>query len=174
MQTTPTLSSEEYDTIVNEITAIMQEYKTASPCTNNNCKLADFAGCALRLAGHDFMDFRDGVGGSDGCLNFDDADNKGLINCVRGDFDLNGDVDPDSFNKTLHDVYANHCANVSLADFVVIAGEAVMGFTETSTTVNLKEIFKQSANSLLLPQRCSGFKTQDLRLINPLMRAVRK
>merc|ERR1711920_781354 len=41
-----------------------------------------FAGCVLRAAGHDFMDFRNGVGGSDGCLRFDDPDNKGLINCL--------------------------------------------------------------------------------------------
>lgn len=42
----------------------------------------NFAACILRLAGHDFMDFRDnnGVlsGGADGCINFNDADNMGL------------------------------------------------------------------------------------------------
>ena len=35
----------------------------------------------LRLAGHDFMDFRTDEkkkGGSDGCINFEDPDNKGL------------------------------------------------------------------------------------------------
>jgi len=54
-----------------------------------------FAGCLVRLAGHDMMDFRyifeknkDGSdskkvinqkGGSDGCINFNDSDNKGLV-----------------------------------------------------------------------------------------------
>ena len=42
----------------------------------------NLAACILRLAGHDFMDFRnnDGVtsGGADGCINFNDADNMGL------------------------------------------------------------------------------------------------
>jgi len=135
------MSGAQYDQIVGQIHAIMQEYKTGSPCTNNNCKLADFAGCVLRAAGHDFMDFRSGLGGSDGCLRFDDPDNKGLINCLKGDFDMNGDTDPDAFNKTLHDVYKNFCDAVSLADFIVIAGEAVMGFTETSAAVNLKQDF---------------------------------
>ena len=97
------MSGSQYDQIVGQITAIMQEYKTGSPCTNNNCKLADFAGCVLRAAGHDFMDFRNDAGGSDGCLRFDDPDNKGLINCLRGDFDMDGDTDLDSFNRTLHD-----------------------------------------------------------------------
>jgi len=138
------MSGAVYDQIVDQITAIMQEYKTASPCTNNNCKLADFAGCTLRAAGHDFMDFRSGAGGSDGCLRFDDPDNKGLINCLRGDFNMDGDTDPDAFNKTLHDVYKNFCDKVSLADFIVIAGEAVMGFTETSTLVNLRQNFKSA------------------------------
>jgi len=138
------MSGSQYDQIVGQITAIMQEYKTGSPCTNNNCKLADFAGCVLRAAGHDFMDFRNDAGGSDGCLRFDDPDNKGLINCLRGDFDMDGDTDLDSFNRTLHDVYKNFCGVVSLADFIVIAGEAVMGFTETSHAVNLKLDFQNN------------------------------
>ena len=46
-----------------------------------------FAGCLLRTAGHDFMDFRyleDGssTGGSDGCINFHDPDNKGVAECL--------------------------------------------------------------------------------------------
>jgi len=139
---TQCLSQTDYNQIVDQLTKIMQDLKTNSPCTNDVCKLADFAGCTLRAAGHDFMDLRNGVGGSDGCLRFDDPDNKGLINCLRGDFDMNGDTDPDMFNKTLHDVYKNFCDVVSLADFIVIAGEAVMGFTATSTTVNLKQLFK--------------------------------
>lgn len=46
-----------------------------------------FAACLVRMAGHDFMDYRkiDGVesGGSDGCVNFNDPDNKGLASCLN-------------------------------------------------------------------------------------------
>lgn len=46
----------------------------------------NMAACILRLAGHDFMDFRDNngalTGGSDGCVNFNDADNAGLQACL--------------------------------------------------------------------------------------------
>lgn len=53
-----------------------------------------FAGCIVRLAGHDFMDFRyqldpnntkrttGSTGGSDGCINFNDPDNRGLAKCI--------------------------------------------------------------------------------------------
>jgi len=37
------------------------------------------------MAGHDFMDFRVGEenqGGSDGCVSFEDPDNKGLQKCM--------------------------------------------------------------------------------------------
>ena len=45
---------------------------------------AEFVACLVRNAGHDFMDFRyrwDGKtsGGSDGCMNYEDDINKGLI-----------------------------------------------------------------------------------------------
>lgn len=48
---------------------------------------AAYAACLVRLAGHDFMDFRRdaaGVetGGSDGCVNFNDPDNAGLEACL--------------------------------------------------------------------------------------------
>ena len=47
---------------------------------------ADFVGCLLRFAGHDFMDFRvnnKNPGGSDGCMHFDDPDNADLKPCLR-------------------------------------------------------------------------------------------
>lgn len=49
----------------------------------------EFAGCVVRLAGHDLMDF-DGdapegqKGGADGCIDFRDPDNMGLADCVDG------------------------------------------------------------------------------------------
>ena len=43
---------------------------------------AALTACAVRFAGHDFMDFRRNgnqtTGGSDGCVNFNDKDNAGL------------------------------------------------------------------------------------------------
>ena len=48
------------------------------------------SGCLVRLAGHDFMDFRYdatlenlGTGGSDGCVNFGHNENAGLGNCLN-------------------------------------------------------------------------------------------
>lgn len=59
-------------------------------------------------------------GGADGCMNFDDGDNKGLRECVT------------SFG--LAEAYKPVCDSVSLADFLVIAGEAVMGRAATGVT----------------------------------------
>merc|ERR1719277_1813915 len=65
------------------------------------------------------MDF-DGVGGgSDACLDLADAENNGLSKClVEGEH-----------GASLNDVYGKHCTSVSLADFLVIAAEAVMNIT---------------------------------------------
>lgn len=83
-----------------------------------------FTGCLLRFAGHDMMDFRfdtatavSSTGGSDGCVDFTDPDNKGLVECLS--------------NALAPAYYEEHCDKVSLADFIVIAGEAVMGRTAT-------------------------------------------
>ena len=63
--------------LVEEI--IEQQHATDDP--------AKYAACLLRLAGHDFMDYRNkgGVetGGSDGCINFNDPDNTGLPGCMK-------------------------------------------------------------------------------------------
>ena len=70
---TPSLCRSQYTQIVDRITTLMQNFDNQT-CTNNVCHLADFAGCVLRAAGHDFMDFRSSPssGGSDGCLRFKD------------------------------------------------------------------------------------------------------
>jgi len=65
------------------------------------------------------MDFRRSAtkggastGGSDGCVNFLDADNAGLGPCLK---------------KTgVEAIFAKHCGKVSMADFMVIAAEAVV------------------------------------------------
>ena len=49
---------------------------------------------------------------------FSDPDNKGLPSCLQ--------------NSGLADTYEKYCATTSLADFLVIAGEAVMGRTSTT------------------------------------------
>jgi len=77
------------------------------------------AGCVLRMAGHDFMDYRmhDGVetGGSDGCIHFSDVANGGLIKCLT--------------EYKIPEAYAEVCDRVSLADFFVIAGETMVART---------------------------------------------
>ena len=74
----------------------------------------------LRLAGHDFVDFRvndngSTQGGSDGCINFGDPDHRGTMLCMQ-EFELN-------------EAYQPFCTTVSRADWFVIAGEAIMGRT---------------------------------------------
>lgn len=65
------------------------------------------------------MDYREvnGVktGGSDGCINYADADNAGLSDCAE--------------SSGLVQAYQSVCDKVSFADFLVIAGEAIMGRT---------------------------------------------
>jgi len=95
---------------------------------------SDFAGCILRLAGHDFMDFVPAVarglpvsqqGGSDGCLDLNDGDNRGLCCMQKLSTAYN---DANIFNN------AKVCERVSLADFIVIAGEAVMEKTKVGSS----------------------------------------
>jgi len=52
-------------------------------------------------------------GGSDGCVNFTEGDNKGLPQCLA--------------KAGIEDIYGKWCDKVSLADFIVIAAEAVTG-----------------------------------------------
>lgn len=95
-------------------------------CENDWCPRGDFAGCVVRLAGHDFMDFNpDGSsGGSDGCINFNDPDNKGLKPCL-----VTALQHLDSANNSLESIWQDFCQTVSLADMFVIASEALMTIT---------------------------------------------
>eukprot|EP00929_Paragymnodinium_shiwhaense_P018231 TRINITY_DN12845_c0_g1_i4.p1 TRINITY_DN12845_c0_g1~~TRINITY_DN12845_c0_g1_i4.p1 ORF type:complete len:375 (-),score=72.05 TRINITY_DN12845_c0_g1_i4:428-1552(-) len=87
-----------------------------SACNATFCPQADWAGCVLRMAGHDFMDYADGEGGSDGCIDFHDMDNAGLAECLHlGEFGI-----------SMADAYEDFCTSISLADFTVVAAEAVM------------------------------------------------
>jgi len=90
------------------------------------------AGCLLRFAGHDLMDYRVGdanLGGSDGCIDFSTGDNAGLESCL--------------VNAKIPEAYVKHCEYVSLADFTVIAAEAVMG--RTSPTYDPTNSFNEKS-----------------------------
>ena len=66
------------------------------------------------------MDYRPddpNVGGSDGCIHFDDPDNKGIPECVQK-FGINK-------------LYQNWNDKVSIADFLVIIAEAAIGRVAT-------------------------------------------
>jgi len=45
-----------YDEIADSVVKVFDQINTH--CKRNDCPGADFAGCIVRLAGHDFMDFR--------------------------------------------------------------------------------------------------------------------
>jgi hypothetical protein len=62
------------------------------------------------------------TGGSDGCMAFSDPDNFGLPECI--------------VIADIVGVYQKYCGQVSLADFLVIAAEAVMGRTASSYDKN--------------------------------------
>jgi hypothetical protein len=110
--------------------SVVEQYETVdSTIKDNYNKRANFAGCLVRFAGHDFMDFRTGAGrgGSDGCIDFSEADNAGLEHCLE--------------EFKIADVFAKHCGTISLADFIVVAGEAVMA--RTSPTYNAATPFAE-------------------------------
>lgn len=139
--TTPTMDEALYDEVAANVVALYESFD--STCGSSYCPRADFAGCVVRFAGHDLMDFRihdtatwhaglgGTTGGSDGCILFDDADNAGLAACLATD------------NVSLNDAYARTCERVSFADFTVIAAEAVMAITATSPTAAATK-FKQN------------------------------
>ncbi|CAE7193579.1 APX5 [Symbiodinium sp. KB8] len=112
--TTECMTEAQYD----ELLAAVRGHLESLPetCTASNCPQADWAGCVLRMAGHDFMDFANGQGGSDACTDMSDPDNGGLPACLSSG----------EHGISLVEVYQNYCATVSLADFLVIAAEAVM------------------------------------------------
>lgn len=53
------------------------------------------------------------MGGSDGCVNFLDADNAGLPTCLAW--------------TGINEIYGKWCDKISMADFMVLAAEAVVG-----------------------------------------------
>jgi len=118
--TTPCMTGDMYDEVVNAVGGILFD-ELDQACSPDHCQVADWAGCVLRMCGHDFMDFHDGKGGADGCTDMNEPDNAGLEACLAsGEFD-----------HSLKDVYGAFCARMSLADFEVIAAQAVMSLLAT-------------------------------------------
>jgi len=97
-----------------------------SRCDNDRCPRGDLAGCLVRLTGHDIMDFNreNNNGGADGCIDFQDHDNLGLKGCM-----LESVSERDSSNVSLELMWQEFCQEVSIADFFVIAAEALMEAT---------------------------------------------
>merc|ERR1719265_404260 len=95
--TTPVMTCQMYDAVSTSVTSLLQSLH--AQCTADFCPQADWAGCVLRMAGHDFMDFHNGVGGADACTDMNDADNAGLQACLyRGDHGV-----------SLATAYQQHC-----------------------------------------------------------------
>mmetsp|Transcript_45869 Transcript_45869/g.91010 ORF Transcript_45869/g.91010 Transcript_45869/m.91010 type:complete len:439 (-) Transcript_45869:228-1544(-) len=115
--TTKSMTFADYDHAQESIST---SYKSLpKDCNATYCPQADWSGCVLRVAGHDFMDFTGTSGGADGCLDMHDPDNLGLHACLyEGEFGV-----------SLLDSYQEFCTRISLADFIVIAAEVVMNLT---------------------------------------------
>jgi len=118
---TQQMSLDDYDEVVDAMHQIWMSLDTK--CDESGCMQADWAGCVVNFAMHDVMDFRDNSGGgSDACLDFADPSNAGLLSCFNGTANFIG----------LAQAYSDFCSRMSLADFVVIAAEAVMSITRES------------------------------------------
>lgn len=118
--TTTSMTCEKYDEVSSSVAGLLQALP--QQCNADSCPQADWAGCVLRMAGHDFMDFHENAGGADACTDMSDPDNAGLAACLhRGEHGV-----------SLASAYQQHCTEVSLADFLVIAAEAVMTATRSN------------------------------------------
>jgi hypothetical protein len=100
-----------YDEVRSEI--VSQLLSMDDYCDSKHCPQAHFSHCILRMAGHDFLDYKANEGGgSDGCIDFHDANNVGLEQCLTA--------------TPLAQVYGKFCTRVSFADFLVIAAESIL------------------------------------------------
>lgn len=145
IQTTSSMTYSEYDAAVASVQTLYNGLD--STCNATYCPQADWAGCVLRIAGHDFMDYKDGEGGSDGCVDFHDADNAGLAECIH----------EGEFGVSLADAYEDYCTTISLADFFVIAAEAIMNVSRqhvldddtTRSAIDFRSNFKWGRTTAL-------------------------
>jgi hypothetical protein len=126
------MSASDYDFVTQKVQAIHQGFTAGTD-------QADFAGCIVRMTGHDLMDFRRSApvgenGGADGCIDFQDPDNAGLAACLQ----LLQPAYDAAFPCGLLT-----CQKVSLADFLVVAAEAIMEITRaTPAPIGFKNNFK--------------------------------
>lgn len=131
-----------YAAVAASVVELVESISTS--CTNEACPQTEFSACVLRMSGHDFMDFDGSNGGSDGCVDFNDPDNNGLKPCLVNGELVNGQR---THTINLNKAFAAHAASVSLADFLVIAGEAVMAHERHNETFdggkNLGDEFKK-------------------------------
>lgn len=117
------MSEKYYDKVLRKFWKAMDGLTEASATKQNaHEQLAHFGGCVLRMCGHDFMDFASGLGGSDACTDMDNPDNAGLKACLsEGSPGEYGDL-------SMRGIYQHYCTKVSLADFLVMAAQAVMTY----------------------------------------------
>jgi len=115
---TQCMTAQQYENIVARVKRAANSLNER--CDAASCEKADWFGCILRMAGHDFMDFdpseTEGKSGSNACTDMTHPDNTGLKTCL---------VDGEH-GVSLKKIYEEFCTTVSLADFLVIAAEAVM------------------------------------------------
>lgn len=134
VEVTECMTSSQYDAVVAAVRGKLESLP--STCTASDCPQADWAGCVLRMAGHDFMDFANGQGGSDACTDMEDPENAGLPACLASG----------EHGSSLQEVYQQFCTQVSLADFLVIAAEAVIASTRAraagTASLDLRSIFR--------------------------------
>mmetsp|Transcript_33613 Transcript_33613/g.61849 ORF Transcript_33613/g.61849 Transcript_33613/m.61849 type:complete len:493 (-) Transcript_33613:90-1568(-) len=115
--TTKHMTFADYDEVVASVQRLY--HKLPETCNEDYCPQAHWSGCILRAAAHDFMDYKDGLGGSDGCFYLPDMDNKGLRECLQEGF----------HGVTILNAYEDFCSRISFADFLVISAEAVLNIT---------------------------------------------
>mmetsp|Transcript_134881 Transcript_134881/g.238624 ORF Transcript_134881/g.238624 Transcript_134881/m.238624 type:complete len:517 (+) Transcript_134881:88-1638(+) len=118
---TKKMSFDDYDEVVSSVRGLYKHLPTT--CNSSYCPQSDWTGCVLRLAAHDFMDKQ----GADGCVYLPDKDNNGLRDCLY----------QGSHGQELDSAYKNFCSWLSLADFIVIAAEAVMNITRNNVLVEV-------------------------------------
>eukprot|EP00435_Cladocopium_sp_Y103_P016967 s907_g4.t1 len=135
------MTSAKYDEVLNKVMELYN--RLDSTCEAENCPRAEWSGCVLRIAGHDFMDYnpQTHTGGANGCIDLSDPDNGGLAECLYTGAE---------FGISIADAYEFFCTEVSLADFIVIAAHAIIQKTRQNVldkdphapSINLKDIFK--------------------------------
>jgi len=122
--TTLSLTVAQYEAVWYDVVAAYES--VSDEIGNNFSPRGAFVGCLLRTEGHDFMDYRitNGTmtGGSDGCINLNEADNLGLPSCIA--------------EFGIEPIYAMHSSYLSLADFFVIMAEAAMSRSATHYNAN--------------------------------------